>query len=149
MKIVKYNENYFKDFLDTFIQFWKERLYNVENTELIKFNLINKIKKSDYLYLLILNSQIIWFIWWDVKTSENIFSKNRNYWYINYLYVKEIYNGNWYATILKNFLLEEFLQNSVKSIFLNVNLKNHKAISIYKKWWFKENKINFKLKNSW
>lgn len=48
--------------------------------------------------------------------------------------------------ILKDFLINEFYKIWIKTIFLNAMFNNSYVFNIYKKWWFKENKINFKLK---
>lgn len=142
MEIKKYEDLYYDSFLECFFLFWKNRWHNMENDKkIIIENVKNKLLKNDYLYLCLIDEIVIWFIWAEIVEQVNLFSKNIKKIQISYLYVKEEESWNWYATKLKNILLDDIiLEWNIKKLSLNVKIENINAINIYKKWWFKEKK---------
>ncbi|MDD3794313.1 MAG: GNAT family N-acetyltransferase [Candidatus Gracilibacteria bacterium] len=143
MNIVKYSDDYFSLFLDCFISFGEDKGQKI-NKEVILKNLDNKLKQdSSNLYLYLLDNKVIGFLWAKVVLNENIFLKSYNKLHISYLYIMKEYTGRGYSSELKNHLLEK--NKDIKKIGVYTNISNINAISIYKKWGFKERKYYMNL----
>lgn len=139
-----YNEKEKNLILEAFLEFSYIRIKETNNKDLWKKVIIEKFnnymkKNLDNLKIIYIkndHNEVIGFLFWLKKTEEVIYFENKDYLYINYLYIKEKEQWKWLSSKLKDLIINEARKMWLKELRLHVADNNKKAQSIYKKWWF-------------
>lgn len=95
------------------------------------------ILKNSKFYVLEIEEEILWFIYWTLSFSNHDIYEWLDYvwWELSHLFVDNSCRWKWFSTKLRDKLFWYFEQNKVKIIEIWVNQDNP-AMEIYKKWWF-------------
>ncbi|MBW6451985.1 MAG: GNAT family N-acetyltransferase [DPANN group archaeon] len=102
----------------------------------IKENIKSLISKKHFL-VACENTEIIGYVYGNIKELKHIIYKPIKYGTLNYLWVKKEFRKNKISSKLKNELLKWFKKNNCKYIDLLV-LNENPAQNIYEKWGFKK-----------
>lgn len=137
MKIRKAREGNFKEYLlikrESLKEYSKIAGYKITLTDnLIKKELIDSINNPKRFILFIEDSQIIGYL-----IGSIIISEHKPYGYIDDVFVYKQFRSQGFGTILINEFIKIIKKKNVKKLRLGVNIKNKKAIELYKKLGFK------------
>mgnify|MGYP002555127231 FL=1 len=124
---------------------WNPDLF-LDVEEVISEERLNKLLKTDSIYVAKINNKIVGYIIIDIKEKENGVIRYRKLLSIDTLCIDEDFRGQGIGTKMLEFAKNIAKEQNCTDMHLTVNPNNEKAIKVYEKFGMKVHNLSYMMK---
>lgn len=124
---------------------WNPDLF-LDVEEVISEERLNKLLKTDSIYVAKINNKIVGYIIIDIKEKENEVIRYRKLLSIDTLCIDEDFRGQGIGTKMLEFAKNIAKEQNCTDMHLTVNPNNEKAIKVYEKFGMKVHNLSYMMK---
>lgn len=124
---------------------WNPDLF-LDVEEVISEERLNKLLKTDSIYVAKINNEIVGYIIIDIKEKENEVIRYRKLLNIDTLCIDEDFRGQGIGTKMLEFAKNIAKEQNCTDMHLTVNPNNEKAIKVYEKFGMKVHNLSYMMK---
>lgn len=124
---------------------WNPDLF-LDVEEVISEERLNKLLKTDSIYVAKINNEIVGYIIIDIKEKENEVIRYRKLLSIDTLCIDEDFRGQGIGTKMLEFAKNIAKEQNCTDMHLTVNPNNEKAIKVYEKFGMKVHNLSYMMK---